>query len=85
MKHVLLDVAVADPTLADLAGTGPPRDELDGSSLVPFLKHPEQLNFPTPTWQGTQNKTLAFSQYPVRALSIGQSLILVCALRVGSA
>ena len=54
-----------DPTLAELAGTGPPRDDLDGVSLVPFLKHPDQLSFPTPLQQGTQNKTLAFSQYPV--------------------
>ena len=42
---------------------GPPRDDLDGVSLVPFLKHPAQLSFPTTARQGTQNKTLAFSQY----------------------
>lgn len=56
---------LVDPTLAELAGTGPPHDDLDGVSLVPFLKHPHQLTFPTPLQQGTQNKTLAFSQYPV--------------------
>jgi hypothetical protein len=33
-------------------------------SLVPFIKHPEQLRFPTTVQQGSLNKTIAFSQYP---------------------
>jgi hypothetical protein len=37
---------------------------LDGVSLVPFIKNPQQLSFPTTPEQGTLNKTLAFSQYP---------------------
>ena len=51
------------PTLAELTGTRPPSDVLDGVSLAPFFDHPTRLSFPTAAAQGTRNKTLAFSQY----------------------
>jgi hypothetical protein len=49
-------------TVADLAGTPPPTDSLDGISLRPFLEEPSRLHIPA-TGQ-TANKSFAFSQYP---------------------
>lgn len=58
------------PTLAELAGTPAPIDSLDGSSLVPFFDDPSRLHFPTAG--GTQNKSLAFTQYPHSSESFGR-------------
>ena len=52
------------PTLAELAGTPTPSDNLDGVSLVPFFENPKRRTFQTSVKQGTLNKTVAFSQYP---------------------
>jgi hypothetical protein len=49
-------------TVADLAGTPPPTDSLDGISLRPFLEEPSRLHIPTAGQ--TANKSFAFSQYP---------------------
>lgn len=64
VAHGLAELVDVYPTLAELAGTPPPTDHLDGVSLVPFLRHPAQRFIPTSPSQGTMNKTLAFSQYP---------------------
>ena len=58
------------PTLADITGTPPPTDALDGVSLKPFFLDPTRESFPTTFSSGTDNKTLAFSQYPHSANSL---------------
>ena len=60
----LAELVDSYPTVAALVGAGTPTDALDGVSLVPFFEDPTRTSFPTTTSLGTNNKTLAFSQYP---------------------
>ena len=50
------------PTLAALAGTAEPTDDLDGSSLAALFDDPTLTTLPN--GKGTRNKTVAYSQYP---------------------
>ena len=50
------------PTLAELAGAGTPSDVLDGTSLAPVFADPTVISIPNS--KGTDNKALAYSQYP---------------------
>lgn len=52
------------PTVAQLAASGAPTQQLDGVSLVPFFDDPSRTSFPTSAAKGVSDKTLAFSQYP---------------------
>jgi hypothetical protein len=49
------------PTVAELVGSPKPKDALDGVSLAPVLDNPSLATLPDPA---TENKTLAFSQFP---------------------
>jgi arylsulfatase A-like enzyme len=51
------------PTLCDLAAVEPPKDQLEGASVVPLLRDPSR------PW-----KTAAFSQYPRQGNVMGHSV-----------
>lgn len=50
------------PTLAELTGSPPPRDAIDGVSLAPLFDDPAQATIPDA--KHTLNKTVAYQQFP---------------------
>ena len=49
------------PTVAELVGSPKPKDALDGISLAPVFDEPSLVTLPNAP---TENKTIAFSQFP---------------------
>ena len=70
MARGLAELVDVYPTVVELAGVTPAVDQaLDGVSLKPFFADPSRITLPTAVAQGTRNKTLAFSQHPIRPAS----------------
>ena len=59
--QIMAELVDVYPTLAALAGTGAPVDELDGSSLAAVFDDTSLLSVPS---RDTYNKSVAYQQYP---------------------